>query len=80
MVVGAVVVVEVVVLGVVVVVVVVVDVGKVVVVATVVVVKAAAGLIIGRVFPLVVEVGMLTVCKTGLNCSHLYDPGVLIHL
>jgi len=36
---------------------------------------------IGRVLKSVVVVaGILTVCKTGLSCSHRYDPGTLTHL
>ena len=36
---------------------------------------------IGRVLKsVVVVVGILTVCKTGLSCSQRYDPGTLIHL
>lgn len=34
---------------------------------------------VGRTLPVVVVVGKLTVCKTGLSCSHRYDPGTLTH-
>ncbi len=46
-----------------------------------VVVVEAVVLKVGQALPLVVvEVGILKVCKTGLSCSQRYPPGMLTHL